>query len=118
MGSVAPAGTVPEEAVGVGVMNPKVENHPVYHQVVGLLEDLDKLEMSNKILVAELGRVATALGVEPNMQAVLGKIAELQRPERYTLAQWARDQDDKEILKKVLEKATELESHRLNKGNE
>ena len=36
-----------------------------------------ELEMSNERLIAELGRIALALGVEPSMNKVLAKIEEL-----------------------------------------
>jgi len=41
-------------------------------------KEIERLEMSNQRLIAELGRIAEALGVEPSMVKVLGKIQELQ----------------------------------------
>lgn len=38
---------------------------------------IDALRMSNELLIAELGRIAEALDVEPSMVEVLGRIAEL-----------------------------------------
>jgi hypothetical protein len=42
-----------------------------------LAKENDQLKMSNERLIAELGRVALALGVEPSMRLVLAKIEEL-----------------------------------------
>ena len=46
-------------------------------ELVELYSKIEKLEMSNVCLIAELGRIAQALGVEPSMKSVLGKIEEL-----------------------------------------
>ena len=47
-----------------------------------LIDDLDKAQMSNQRLIAELGRVAAALDVEPSMVKVLARIEELKATPR------------------------------------
>ncbi len=42
-----------------------------------LAAENDQLKLSNQRLIAELGRIAEALGVDPSMNVVLGKIEEL-----------------------------------------
>lgn len=55
----------------------RFENEPAYYHVVGLLKELSEAKASNELLIAELGRIAQALGVDASMAKVLGKIAEL-----------------------------------------
>ncbi len=45
--------------------------------ITALNIEVDALRASNELLIAELGRIAHALGVEPSMAAVLTKISEL-----------------------------------------
>lgn len=45
--------------------------------VWALQGEIESLKMSNQRLVAELGRIASALGVETSMVKVLAKIQEL-----------------------------------------
>ena len=58
-------------------------------ELVELQIKIEKLEMSNVRLIAELGRIAQTLGVEPSMKMVLGKIEEL-RANKARLA-WSVD---------------------------
>lgn len=50
-----------------------------------LADKVEQLEMSNQVLIAELGRIAQALGVEPSMKLVLDKITELKTSGPITL---------------------------------
>jgi hypothetical protein len=48
------------------------------HTGEGILKaQVQELEMTKALLIAELGRIAEALGVEPSMVKVLAKIKEL-----------------------------------------
>jgi hypothetical protein len=55
------------------------ENFLLHSQVNDLRAEIQRLEMSNVRLVAELGRIAQALGVACSMVAVLAKIEELKK---------------------------------------
>lgn len=57
-----------------------------------LEDEVDELKMSNIRLIAELGRVASALGVEPSMMKVLAKIEELKN---YQSDQLERERNEK-----------------------
>lgn len=46
-----------------------------------LKQQVHDLELSNIRLIAELGRIAEALGVEPSMKKVLDRIAQLKETE-------------------------------------
>jgi len=46
-------------------------------QIRVLEEEVNDLKMTNQLLIAELGMIATALDVEPSMVKVLARIKEL-----------------------------------------
>ncbi len=50
-------------------------------KIDGLVQEIERLQMSETRLIAELGRIATQLEVEPHMLKVLGRIEQLKDAE-------------------------------------
>lgn len=75
-----------------------------------LTMELEKLQMSNVRLIAELGRIAQALGVEPSMKAVLSKIEEL-RASKLSIAYRTTDYN-------YFETAAEAEKYNKLRGDD